>query len=235
LARLKTKKSKSKTTKAATSVTITRQEQTAPSDFFQRITKDLKENRSYTNLIIGGLILIVVAALLINYFKKQADNIMTGQQTVNTQQPNPNASQKPLVSDKQTYTVKDGDTLFMIAQSLYNDGYKYPEIAKANNISDENTIQTGQVLNIPKIGDTTSKSADKVNDQEKPGTGGAINQTIWGERITSDTYTVQQGDWLSTISGRAYGDIYAFNKIVQANNISDPNNIEPGTVLKIPK
>jgi len=53
--------------------------------------------------------------------------------------------------------------------------------------------------------------------------------------ITGDTYTVIEGDWLSTIAGRAYGDIYAFDKIAQANNIRNPDILEPGMVLKIPR
>jgi nucleoid-associated protein YgaU len=40
---------------------------------------------------------------------------------------------------------------------------------------------------------------------------------------------------LSKIAGRAYGDVYQFDKIAKANNITDPNNIEVGTVLKIPR
>lgn len=70
---------------------------------------------------------------------------------------------------------------------------------------------------------------------EDIGTGGAENQTTWGEVIKADTYTVQTNDWLSKISGRAYGDIYKYEIIAKANNIADPDNIEVGTVLKIPR
>lgn len=73
---------------------------------------------------------------------------------------------------------------------------------------------------------------DQTPDQ---GTGGAENQTIWGEKITTDTYTVQAGDWLSKISGRAYGDIYSYQKIAQANNLSNPDAIEVGMTIKIPR
>ena len=66
------------------------------------------------------------------------------------------------------------------------------------------------------------------------GTGGG-NTTVWGPNIVGDTYQVAEGDWLSTISARAYGDIYAYQKIAQANSIADPNLIYPGQVLKIPR
>ena len=73
---------------------------------------------------------------------------------------------------------------------------------------------------------------EQAQDQ---GTGGAENQTIWGEKITGDTYTVQAGDWLSKISGRAYGDIYSYQKIAQANNLANPDAIEVGMTIKIPR
>lgn len=53
--------------------------------------------------------------------------------------------------------------------------------------------------------------------------------------ITTDTYTVQPGDTLSIIAQKAYGDMYMWEIIANANNIVDINNIEEGTVLKIPR
>jgi len=62
-----------------------------------------------------------------------------------------------------------------------------------------------------------------------------MNQTTWGAEIKEDTYTVQSDDWLSKIAGRAYGDMTKFDAIAKANNISNPDTIEVGTVLKIPR
>lgn len=53
------------------------------------------------------------------------------------------------VNDKQTYTVKSGDCLYTIAQQMYGDGNRYPEIAQANNLSNPDYIFPGQVLIIP--------------------------------------------------------------------------------------
>ena len=47
------------------------------------------------------------------------------------------------------YTVQRGDTLWGIAKKFYGNGSKYPEIAKANNISNPDIIHTGQVILIP--------------------------------------------------------------------------------------
>lgn len=48
-----------------------------------------------------------------------------------------------------TVTVKQGDTLWAIAQREYGDGSQWPVIAKANGITNERSLQTGQVLKIP--------------------------------------------------------------------------------------
>ncbi len=58
---------------------------------------------------------------------------------------------------------------------------------------------------------------------------------VLGSSITADTYVVQRGDSLSQIAGKAYGDVFAFDKIAKANNIANPHVINPGMVLKIPK
>lgn len=47
------------------------------------------------------------------------------------------------------YTVKKGDTLWAIAQKYYGNGNRYPEIAKANGISNPDRISVGQKLLIP--------------------------------------------------------------------------------------
>lgn len=47
------------------------------------------------------------------------------------------------------YTVVKGDTLYGIAKKFYGNGNRYPEIAKANNITNPNIIHVGQKLLIP--------------------------------------------------------------------------------------
>lgn len=218
-----------------------------------RLNFDFKDNRSLINLVLGLLVIVVLGILLFNFFTKSNQNqanLGPSQQTETL--PTGDVSKDKLPGK---YTVKEGDTLFLVAQKYYDDGYKYSEIASANKLNDPNRLEVGQELEIPKLEqnvmaatNSASPSASIETEQMAsgefrstpeqslaPGTGGATNQTIWGERITSDTYTVQSGDWLSKIAGRAYGDIMAFSKIAQANNISNPDLIEVGTVLKIPR
>lgn len=49
-----------------------------------------------------------------------------------------------------SYTVVKGDHLWSIAVRAYGDGYKWVEIAKANEIAHPNYIEVGQVLKLPR-------------------------------------------------------------------------------------
>jgi len=50
------------------------------------------------------------------------------------------------------------------------------------------------------------------------------------------TYTVKKGDTLSKISQQAYGSAGEYKRIFEANRdqLSDPDKIQPGQVLRIP-
>lgn len=47
------------------------------------------------------------------------------------------------------YTVKQGDSLWSIATTTYGTGFRWTEIAKANNLAHPNVIHTGNVLVLP--------------------------------------------------------------------------------------
>ncbi|MEX2012972.1 MAG: LysM peptidoglycan-binding domain-containing protein [Candidatus Levyibacteriota bacterium] len=49
----------------------------------------------------------------------------------------------------ETYTVVEGDNLWNIAVRAYGDGYKFPDIAKVNNIANPDLIYSGNVLKLP--------------------------------------------------------------------------------------
>ena len=53
---------------------------------------------------------------------------------------------------------------------------------------------------------------------------------------SATTYTVKSGDTLSAIAKQHLGDANAYMKIFEANRdqLSDPDKIKPGQVLKIP-
>ncbi|MFZ5366415.1 MAG: LysM peptidoglycan-binding domain-containing protein [Patescibacteria group bacterium] len=49
-----------------------------------------------------------------------------------------------------SYTVLKGDHLWGIAVRAYGDGYKWVEIAKANNLANPNLIHPGNILTLPR-------------------------------------------------------------------------------------
>lgn len=200
----------------------------------QKLIAEIQLDQSYLSLILGLVIVLISGYLVVNYFKSNKPDLGPAQQSENEVQADVTPENLP-----GNYTVKEGDTLFLIAENYYKDGYKFSEIVRANNLTDENNIQTGQVLVIPKletaVAEVSPTETPTPTQTEVLGTGGDENQTIWGEKIAGNTYTVVAGDWLSKISGRAYGDIMAFDKIAKANNIANPDLIEPGTVLTIPR
>ena len=115
------------------------------------------------------------------------------------------------------YTVQQGDTLSGIAEQAYGDGNQWEVISNANHVPDPNLIYPGQVLYIPVLSSTHTSASPT------PGS----------------NYTVQQGDTLSSIAQRAYGDgnqwqrIYDYPPNKQVIG-PDPNLIRPGEVLYIP-
>lgn len=216
--------------------------------YFDKLEADVKSNQSTLSMVLGALIVVVVGVLLFNYFNRNKDSEITDNAPqVEEQQGDVKPENLP-----GKYTVKDGDTLFSIADTYYKDGYKYPEIVKTNKLENEDVVTTGQVLEIPKLDEValanpssttqaivTPSESPKLEAQANPqpttgGTGGG-NTTVWGPNIEGDSYAVVEGDWLSTIAARAYGDIMAYDKIAKANNIINPDLITPGMVLKLPR
>ena len=216
---------------------ISRSEGTEPESYFDKVGNQVESNQSKLTMVLGGLIILVIVILLFNYFNRSKPSVGPSQQTEQTQE---DVSPENLPGK---YTVKEGDSLFTIADKYYKDGYKYTEIVQANNLSNPDNIEVDQQLEIPKLADSTL--AETVMQPPTPSpedstpsqmTGGTSLQEEWGAQITGDSYTVVEGDWLSKIAARAYnGDLLAYTKLAQANNIQNPDLIYPGTVLKIPR
>ncbi len=126
---------------------------------------------------------------------------------------------KPL----RTYVVAEGDDLWNIAEKFYGSGFNAYDISLANKITDSSNISTGQKLIIPQVtprqrtvGDISATSTSQVTYVE-------------------NRYVVQPGDSLSIIAQKVYGDLYAWTRIMTANNLDTPDSIEAGMVLIIPR
>lgn len=204
--------------------------------YLDKISSEVQASQSKLSMILGSLIILVTVILLFNYFNRGKESLGPAQKTQIQQE----QEMTTTIDTEGKYTVKENDTLFLIAQKYYQDGYKYTEIAKLNNLTDVNQIEIGQILNVPKmesvnVGEVTPGKTEEIRLADKLQIIVSTENTVWGEKISEDKYTVVSGDWLSKIAGRAYGDTMAYEKIAKANNITDPNIIEPGTVITIPR
>lgn len=228
----------------ASKTNVKTQKTSTNTDYFEKIKTEVSQNQSKLSMVLGTMIILVVGILIFNYFNKSKSDLGPAQQT--QQQQDVTADNLP-----GKYTVKAGDTLFIIAEKYYSDGLAYDAIAKANNLVNPDSLEEGQVLEIPKLEESTSlpptpeatpsatPSAAPVQTEPEPAaiitTDQNTDSAQWGPKILGSTYTVVEGDWLSTIAGRAYGDVLAYQKIAQANKIENPDLIIPGTVLTIPR
>lgn len=185
----------------------------------KRLTrKYFKSTEEVVSMFLGLVIVVVVIGLIFNFFQKKKGSInIPGTTNVEISQ-----NEDGKVFDKNgEYIVKKGDSLWNIAVSEYSDGYKWTELAKANNLKNPGSIEIGQKLVLPKIENT------KI---------AAIDQAEKGEQAITGEYKVIKGDSLWNISVRAYGDGYQWTKIWQTNKskIINPNGLEIGMTLMIP-
>lgn len=181
--------------------------------FFSQI----KWNESYVSLLIGLFVVIVIAGLGIFFARSQKITQTSSTQTQTNKQQNELAS-----NSQKTYIVKSGDDLWKISEKFYKSGYNWVDIAKANNLANPGIIFTGTKLTIPNV---KAKAITVSTQQEKE-----TNKSISG-----NSYTIEKGDNLWGIAVRAYGDGYSWTRIVQANNLSNPDLIFSGNILKIPR
>jgi len=169
-------------------------------DFF----KSLRMNEQKISVGLGAVVVVIVAILIYNYFTGiNKQNRLAEQAAQETQVP-------------ATHTVVKGEHLWKIAQNYYNDGYKWTEIAKANNLTNPDRIEAGQVLTLPQIATPTPVTEQILSPSE---------------------YTVKKGDCLWKIAVTVYADGYQWPKIWQANRnkVTNPDIIETGMVLTIPR
>ncbi len=135
--------------------------------------------------------------------------------------------QKPSKSSpiaSKTYTVKPGDTLALISLDLYGTIDYALEFAKINNIIDPNNIETGMQLILPNV-------KPKSSDNEQIANGSSTGQVTF----KGSNYKVQEGDQLFDIAVKAYGDGNMWVRIAKANNLTNPDQLTTGMILKIPR
>lgn len=113
------------------------------------------------------------------------------------------------------YTVQSGDTLSGIALKFSTTSSK---LAQLNSISNPNLIYVGQRLLVNQSSNSNSSSSDQSSS--------ATTNT----EASAASYTVKSGDTLSGIASQYNTTV---NQIVSLNQLSNPNLIYVGQVLKL--
>ncbi len=123
-----------------------------------------------------------------------------------------------------THTVQSGDTLYRIALKYE---VTVAQVREANPQVTGDIIQPGDVLKIPGCKPTATGSTGNTTVQATSTIAPVATALPGG----SQTYVVKRGDTLYTI-GLKFG--VTADAIQKANNISNPNRINPGQELVIP-
>lgn len=197
--------------------------------------KKIKLNEPTISTILGGLVIIVVGMLIFNYFKTEKVEEIAPKETQKEPQVEGKVEfieteERKLIPEGLPFThkVEKGESLWKISQKYYTSGYNWVDIAKENNLTNPDYIEVGQELKLPKVAvkQPTKKLAEvSVSESFETPT----------QSITGDTYKVEKGDSLWKIAIRAYGDGYKWPEIAKVNNLINPDYIEVGQELKLPR
>jgi len=180
-----------------------------------KIKSSLNTVDSYVSMALGLAVVLIIGALVYNMaFKKQAAKDQAGENE--TEITSQTQTSLPL-----THTVKNGETLWSIAETYYKSGYNWVDIAKANKLTNPGMIANGQTLSIPEaktieIGQVSSASTTAETQPE------------------NKQYTIKRGDNLWKIAVEQYNNGYKWLDIAKANNLTNPGIIHADNTLTLP-
>jgi putative chitinase len=128
-------------------------------------------------------------------------------------EPEPEPTPEPnLTTGSIEYRVQRGDTVAAIASRF---GVTVAQVAQASNLSNPGLIFVGQKLTIP-----NQEVEQEPAQVETP-----------AQQSQSETYTVRSGDTLLRIAFRLG---VSYRDLIEENDISNPNLIRVGQVLRVP-
>lgn len=212
--------------------------------------KFFKINENSISTVMGGVVILIIAALIFNYFR--TTNLKTWQGLLLNEDKTATADKKEETKKDgtmATYKVKKGDDLWHISENFYKSGYNYVDIMKANKIKPDGVIVEGMELVIPDVPakkvtvaeNATSNEAKaevaKTDGVKKEEPSKTVEKTSNDKQtIELGEYTTKHGDTYWNIALRAYGDGYAWVKIYEANKkiFGNPDMIHADVKINIP-
>src|SRR5260221_6304399 len=157
--------------------------------------------QSYSSFLLGIVAVIVLCLFVVSVIRQQhkiqqTSSLSTGPVQSATTQPSPTPGATIVENGNTYYVVKPNDSLWTIAEKIYNDGYQWTKIATANNLANPSIIFTGDKLLLPDA--PKPSELGQVMQKENPQT----------NAITGNSYVVVKGDSLWDVAVRAYADGY---------------------------
>lgn len=173
--------------------------------------KKIKLNEDTISSILGVLAVLLVIYLVWGYFKSVNKGIITD--TSSATEASQSAEMKPLAEIKTsdlptTYTIKAGDSLWKIAETVYGSGYDWTKVFAENKdkIANSSVLYVGTQITLPKLETVTT---------------------------VTTTYKVVAGDNLWNIGVKICGSGFTWTQIASENNLTNPRLIHPGNILKV--
>jgi nucleoid-associated protein YgaU len=203
----------------------------------KHILKALKINEGLISSVMGGVVVVIMAAMIFNYFKSiNKTGKITDESAID-------AAEQLSKELPATYKVKKGDDLWHISEKYYNSGYNYVDIIKANKLASSGVIHEGNELVIPKVEvRLTPKMKAELAAKEKAAkeAKAEVKTEVKTAKVTIEgaKYVTVKGDHLWSIAVRAYGDGYAWTKIYNANKKligSNPSMLYSNLELTLPR
>ncbi len=136
-----------------------------------------------------------------------------------------------------TYTVQPGDTFEGIAIAQLGGAAHWVELAQANPLVDPLKLRVGLELRLPDPPSTPgSPGSDSLAGSPDAPPADPAGPALPPPPPAALTHTVRNGDSLSTLANRYYGDSSRWHAIFEANRdqIDSPHKVKIGMVLRIP-
>lgn len=195
------------------------------------------QTENIISIILGLAVVLVIGAMVINAIRNRSTQTQPSSSSTETTQE---------ATGSGTHTVAAGETLWSIAEKYYNDGFKWTEIQKANNLPTEGGVEVGSTLIIPTVTpETTAPSPALAQTTAVPASAEATGTTGptggiqigQGETLSAASdkqYIVKPGDTLWSIAVATYSNGYRWVDIAKANSLNNPDVIHAGNTFVLP-
>jgi nucleoid-associated protein YgaU len=203
----------------------------------KKLLKEISLREDFFSACLGGLVVFAVSLAVLNYFSKESERKKITEQAASTI--NVASANEILNNFPRKYVVKEGEYLAKIAKEVYGDEKYWQEIASYNSIAYVDNIEAGREISLPSIGEikqgemaVVEVMGEQTNQNENMRTEVDKSEE---KNQSGNEYIVTLGDDLWNISVKVYGTGEKWSRIAAENGILNPDILEVGQKLNIPR